>query len=413
MEKYFVAAMSGAQWLGNGSILRLLEYFGNNAQRAWHASITELKKARLTQRTIESFVAFRKKNPDAPERLADYCDRKHFGLCSYVDEDYPPLLKEISSPPVFFYYRGKLQPFVERVGIVGTRNNTDYGKKVALEFAEQLAAVGLTVVSGAARGIDTFAHRGALKTGRTVAVLGYGLNWVFPSENKKLLEEIAENGLVMSEFHPNVKATALTFPQRNRIIAGLCRSVVVVEAGKKSGALITAELALENNRDVFCVPGKLDSTTSSGCNDWIHEGATLVRNVKDVLDHCRFDSEKISVQNLPETNLFEQSLFAQKNLPKQILFERMLSEKSFSVRKPPEQKNLSAPKKLSVPKTPPVALDGLNAKIFEIIPADGFVTDDDILNKIDDVEPYELPQILLELELKNCIVENAGRYTRK
>ena len=372
MEKYFIAAMSGAQWLGNGSILRLLKFFGS-AQKAWRATESELKNAQLHQRAIESFVAFRKEHPDAPERLADYCDRNHFGLCSYVDEDYPPLLKEISSPPAFFYYRGKLQTFVERIGIVGTRQNTGYGRKVALELAENLAAVGLTVVSGAARGIDTFAHRGALKTGRTVAVLGYGFKWVYPRENKKLLEEIAEHGLVLSEFHPDIQPSEGTFPRRNRIIAGLCRGVIVVEAGQKSGALNTATWAVENNRDVFCVPGDIYAEMSLGCNNRIHDGESyLIRNAWDVLEHYDFDVKKLS-----------------------------------------EQKKLSAQENISVSKAPPVALDGLNAKIFEVIPADGSITDDEILDKVDDVAPYELPQILLELEMKGCIVENAGRYTRK
>ena len=359
MEKYFIAAISGAQWLGNMSILRLLEFFGS-AEKAWRAKKSELSETQLNQKAINSFVAWRKEHPDAPERLAEYCDRKHFKLCSYVDEDYPPLLKEISSPPMFFYYRGQLQPFVERIGIVGTRHNTEYGKKAALELAENLSAVGLTIVSGAARGIDTFAHRGALKSGRTVAVLGYGLNWVYPIENKKLLEEIAENGLVMSEFQPNIRPTENTFPQRNRIIAGLCRGVIVVEAGQKSGALITARLALDNDRDVFCVPGKIYSEASFGCNDWIHDGAILIRSAWDILDNYNFNTRKLPAQ-----------------------------------------------------KKQTVALDGVAAKIFELIPADGSITDDEILDKITDVEPYELPQILLELEMKDCIVENAGRYARK
>lgn len=378
MNKYFIATMSGAQWLGNMSILRLLKFFKNDAKAAWSAEKTELKKAGLTRNAVESFVDFRSTHYDAPERLADYCYRKRFGLCSYVDEDYPPILREISSPPAFFYYRGTIQPFVERIAIVGTRHNTDYGQKVALELAENLTATGLTIVSGAARGIDTFAHRGALKHGRTVAVLGYGLNWVYPRENKKLLEQIAENGLVMSEFHPNFEANEGTFPQRNRIISGLCRGVIVVEAGQKSGALNTAQWAADDSRDVFCVPGRIYSEMSVGCHALIRDGARLIRNAWDVLDFYDFDMLKLSLQ------------------------------KNSSL-----QENISKQKILPVPKTPPVELDGVNAKIFELIPADAFITEDEILDRVDDVAPHELPQILLELELKNCIVENAGRYTRK
>lgn len=282
IEKYFIAAIGGAQWLGSQSILRLLKFFGS-AQKAWTADESELKESQLNQRAIESFLNFRKEHPDEPERLADYCDRKHFGLCSYVDEDYPPLLKEISSPPAFFYYRGKLHPFVERIGIVGTRHNTEYGQKVALEFAEKLAATGMTVVSGAARGIDTFAHYGALKSGRTVAVLGCGLDCNIPHDREKFFAQISESGVVISEFNPQVTPTAGTLSARNRIIAGLSKGVIVVEAVPKSGSLITSNYAVEYHRNVFAVPGSIYSDKSVGCNLLIRDGAVPVMCATDVL----------------------------------------------------------------------------------------------------------------------------------
>ncbi|MBO4779383.1 MAG: DNA-processing protein DprA, partial [Selenomonadaceae bacterium] len=201
MEKYFMAAMGGAEGLGNKSIALLLKFFGS-AKAAWSADAADLFKSGVRKNSLEALKEFRAKHPDAPEKLAAYCDRQKISLCSVADEDYPPILKKIDSPPMFFYYRGKLEPLADRIGIVGSRNSTDLGRSVALEFGEELAAAGLTVVSGAARGIDTFAHQSALKTGRTVAVLGCGINHAFPPENKKLLEQIAERGVAISEFLP-------------------------------------------------------------------------------------------------------------------------------------------------------------------------------------------------------------------
>ena len=374
MDKYFVASIAAAKDLGNKRLQHLLEVFGSG-QAIWHAKAVDLKNAGLPKNALASLIDWRQSNPDAPERLADYCQRKGFGLCSFVDEDYPPFLKEISVPPMFFYYRGKLLPDVERVGIVGTRNNTDYGKGVTLALGRELAAAGLTVVSGAARGIDTFAHRAALETGRTIAVLGYGLNWVYPRENKYLLEEIAERGLVMSEFSPNVKANEGTFVTRNRIIAGLCRAVVVVEAGEKSGALNTGSWAVENNREVFCIPGRVRDKKSAGCNKLIYEGAKLIRNARDVLEFYNLDAAS------------------------------PLS---------PSQIELSLPSKVETSPSPPkVELSAVEAKILELIPQGEFVTADEILDKVDDVLPPELPQILLELDMKGCIIDDAGRYARK
>ena len=173
-----MAAMGGADGFGNKSIEKLINFCGS-AKAAWSSDIDDIVHAGIQSRHLEAFVAFRGKHPNAPENLVKYCERHEFNLCSINDEDYPPILKEIDSPPMFFYYRGKLQPHVQRIGIVGSRHNTPYGQNVALQLAEELAAAGFTVVSGAARGIDTFAHRGALKSGRTVAVLGCGIDIAF------------------------------------------------------------------------------------------------------------------------------------------------------------------------------------------------------------------------------------------
>ena len=171
--------------------------------------------------------------------------------------------------------------------MVGSRRASKYGARVAEDIARELSARGVTVVSGAARGIDSAAHRGALstgQTGRTVAVLGCGVDVVYPKENDRLLAEIAESGVVLSEYPPGTQPFSAFFPQRNRIISGLSRGVLVVEAAERSGSLITAELALSEGRDVFAVPGSIYSDTSRGCHNLIRQGAKLTVSAEDILD---------------------------------------------------------------------------------------------------------------------------------
>ena len=271
-EKFFVAALGGAYGLGNKSIASLVNFFGS-AKAVWSADVADLHRAGVRKNAIEAFINFRANNPDAPEKLIDYCDWHKINVCTFFDEDYPPILKEIDSPPVFFYYRGQLQPLAQRISVVGSRNNTTYGQEIALDFAEKFSAAGLTVVSGAAHGIDTFAHRGALKSGRTVAVLGCGLDYKLPKEREQLIAQIAECGAVISEFNPQSATTRGTLVARNRIIAGLSRGIVVVEAGEKSGALIAADCSKRYGRTVFAVPGSIRSDLSAGCHNLIGNGA--------------------------------------------------------------------------------------------------------------------------------------------
>lgn len=376
MEKYYMAAMGGAEGLGNKSIDYLVQAFGS-AKAAWFAETSELINSGVRKNSIAALITFRQQHPDAPEKLIGYCERQKINLCCINDEDYPPILKEINSPPMFFYYRGTLQPNALRIGIVGSRHNTSYGENVALELGEQLAAAGLTVVSGAARGIDTFAHRGALKSGRTVAVLGCGINYIFPRENKKLLERIIENGVVLSEFPPNLTPNSGTFPARNRIIAGLCRGVVVVEAGEKSGALITSNLAADYNRDVFAIPGKIYSEMSKGCHNLIREGATLIKGAQDILNEYSINTPSKAIDKPNKIDTAD----------KVDITDKIKSE-------------------------PKIILDDAAAKVLEVIPFDEYITDDEIIDKLDDINPDELPGIMLELEMNKLIEDNLGRYKR-
>lgn len=281
-EKYFVAALGGAYGLGNKSIALLVNFFGS-AKAVWFADVADLYNAGVRKNALEAFINFRTNNPDAPEKLIDYCDRHKINVCTFFDEDYPPILKEIDTPPVFFYYRGQLQPFAKRISVVGSRNNTNYGQKIALEFAEKFSAAGLTVVSGAAHGIDTFAHHGALKTGRTVAVLGCGLDYKISRERDYLLAQIVERGAVISELNPQSATTGGTLVARNRIIAGLSCGIVVVEAGEKSGALIAADCAKRYGRTIFAVPGSIHSDLSAGCHNLICNGAVPAVSADSVL----------------------------------------------------------------------------------------------------------------------------------
>lgn len=207
-------------------------------------------------------------------------------ILSINDEQYPPLLRQLPDPPPVLYVYGQLIPSDTSVAIVGSRNSTPYGETITRTLAQDLANNQITIVSGMARGIDTSAHKGALDAnGRTVAVMGCGLETVYPAENKALFHSIAKNnGAVISEFSMGARPEAYHFPSRNRIISGMSMGTIVVEAGNKSGSLITARLALEQNRQVFAVPGQVHSQMTEGTHRLIKQGAKLIENAQDVLE---------------------------------------------------------------------------------------------------------------------------------
>lgn len=206
------------------------------------------------------------------------------------DEEYPPMLREIYDPPIVLYVRGELRPADRQgVAVVGSRQTTSYGNEVARRFAYQLAYTGVTVVSGGARGIDTSAHQGALAAGgRTVVVLGTGINLVFPPENRELYERVAASGAVITQFPFDRPADKQSFPIRNRIVAGMTLGTIVVEANLTSGAMITANFAVEYGRQVFAVPGRIDSPRSKGCHELIKKGAKLCEGLEDVLPEFEY-----------------------------------------------------------------------------------------------------------------------------
>jgi DNA processing protein len=218
-------------------------------------------------------------------REVEDCRSRGIGLLTPADGAYPPLLREVFDPPLVLYCWGRPEVLAApSLGMVGARRPTAYGKVMAESLARQAARAGLVVVSGMAFGIDTRSHCGALETGRTVAVLGSGLDVLYPPSNRDLARKIAEKGAVISEYPLGSKPLGFHFPLRNRIISGLSLAVVVVEAGLRSGSLITAKLALEQNRDVLAVPGNATSTLSAGTNWLIQSGAKLVGRWEDVLE---------------------------------------------------------------------------------------------------------------------------------
>jgi DNA processing protein len=261
----------------------LIDRFGS-PQNIFKASEKELASVPGIATDLIDKIRNKDRWIDLKKEIA-FIEKSGIKLVSFQDTDYPPLLKNISSPPLLLYVKGKLkeQDYKMPIAIVGTRKASYYGKTITSELSDNLAQAGFTVVSGMARGIDTSAHQGALKRkGRTIAVLGSGLNFIYPRENKKLSEEIAQNGLLMSEFPLDTPPDRYNFPRRNRIISGLSLGVVVVEAGERSGALITANLALEQGREVFAVPGKIDSKYTQGTHKLIQDGAKLVTQWTDI-----------------------------------------------------------------------------------------------------------------------------------
>jgi len=280
--KYWVA-FSGIPGVGRVRIAQLKDHFGS-LQDAWNAPEGKLKQAGLDSRSADALVTLRPRISvdDEMERL------ERHGVDALICEGpaYPSRLKEIYDYPPVLYVRGKLPADDEPcLAIVGTRRPTVYGRQVTEEIVADLARSSITIISGLARGIDSVAHRTALDAGgKTVAVFGSGLDIVYPGENAKLAQAIAEHGALVSEYPLGVKPKAENFPLRNRIMSGLSLGVLVVEAGERSGALITAQQAMEQNREVFAVPGSILSPASQGTNRLIQEGAKLVRNHTDILE---------------------------------------------------------------------------------------------------------------------------------
>lgn len=281
--------------IGPARLTALLAVCGS-IEAAWKASIQQLQAAHLDKRSQENLLLARRQIDLATEwqRVV----RTGAQVLTWEDEHYPANLREIDAPPPVLYVRGELRPDdVLAVALVGTRRASAYGREVAHLAATEFAHNQVTVISGLALGVDTVAHRAAVEAGgRTIAVLGSGVDQVYPAQNRELADAIMANGALISEYPVGTRPEASNFPPRNRIISGLSRGVVIVEASQRSGALITAQFAAEQSREVFAVPGSILHPGSAGCNELIRQGATPFLSVNDVLDQLNFAT--LSTQTL-------------------------------------------------------------------------------------------------------------------
>lgn len=282
-------ALNMVEHVGPVRLRKLLDHFGGEPAAILRAGVPQLLAVNGIGPDTAEAISGWENTVDLPgelRRVADYGCR----VVTQLDADYPAHLREIYDPPVVLYVKGTLKPEDKNgVALVGSRQTTTYGLETARKLGYQLAYTGVTVVSGGARGIDTSAHQGALTAkGRTIAVLGTGINLVFPPENAELFERIAAQGAVMTQFPFNRPADKQSFPIRNRIVAGMTLGTVVIEANLSSGALITANFATEYGRQVFAVPGRIDSPRSKGCHDLIKKGAKLCEGVEDILSEFEY-----------------------------------------------------------------------------------------------------------------------------
>ncbi len=329
--------------IGTKTILALTEKFGT-AENILNAGFAELIKVYGLNETLAKRILNSKKDIEKSvakfEKDFETLGKSGGTIISYWDEKYPELLKNIGFPPLLLYIKGNVDLLSSQgIAIVGTRKASHYGIKQAEFFAEELSKNKLTIVSGLARGIDTYAHKSTLKNnGNTIAVLGNGLDYVYPPENKNLYKEIAEKGLLVSEYPLGTLPDAVNFPRRNRIISGLTLGTLVIETKLTGGSLLTASYALEQGREVFAVPGNITSPQSEGTNRLIQKGeAKLVTNVDDILSELKISFENtFSESELPRKDIALLDVFEQK------IYE-ILSDKPQHLEAIAEKTNFSIP----------------------------------------------------------------------
>ncbi len=307
-DKYWVG-FNLVKGIGAVRFKQVLDFFGS-AETAWDAPVSGLQAAGLPQRVIENFLLV--KSQVDLERVMERIHHSGTRVITWNDQDYPRRLKEIDQSPPVLFIRGSINVEDDwAVALVGTRRVSPYGRQVANEIATFLGQNGVTVVSGLARGVDAIAHQSALAAGgRTIAVLGSGVDVIYPPEHRKLATEIIAQGALVSDYPLGTSPDGVNFPPRNRIISGLSLATVVVEAGEKSGALITAEFAVEQGRDVFAVPGSILAPQSAGTNHLIEQGARPLLKMGEILEVLKLEQipEKQQARKLNPLNQAEQNL---------------------------------------------------------------------------------------------------------
>ena len=288
----YAAALPGCPRLGAKHMRALMDYF-ETAEDVWKASAESIEKSHiLTGKTLAAFLAYR--NETSLEQIEEKLYRLDIRCSTFEDSDYPPLLSATANPPAVLFYRGALPCFERTIAVVGSRKATAYGIETAHELARGLSAHGITIVSGGARGIDSASHTGAMEGGSpTVVVLACGLDRVYPPENRHLFHQVIESGgTLVSEYPPGTPPLGRQFPARNRIIAGMSRGILVVEAAERSGSLITSDFALEEGRDVFSVPGSIWLPSCKGTNQLIRNGAICCTSADDILSEYGWKEEE-------------------------------------------------------------------------------------------------------------------------
>ncbi|PTV98032.1 DNA processing protein [Halanaerobium saccharolyticum] len=289
----FLNQLSG---FGPRTIIELMSNL-NNLNKMWSLNKQQLRNLGLTEKKIRIFND--QKEKFKPQKITAELKKKNINYLTLYNQEYPARLKEIYDPPPVIFYKGVLNFQLPAVAVIGSRNSTVYGRKIASRTASKLAEKGVNIISGLANGIDSTAHQGALAAdcGITTAVLGNGFDYLYPSQNKLLSQKIIEKGLMLTEFNPAVAPRAKNFPRRNRIISGLADLILVVEAGEKSGTLITVDYALDQGKDIMAVPGNIDRPNSVGCNRLIKKGAAIFTQVSDIIDFLSRYLQQIDSEN--------------------------------------------------------------------------------------------------------------------
>jgi DNA processing protein len=295
-EKGYWIWLSCIPEIGVKRFFYLIERF-DTAKGVWNASDNDI-------RNCNNQIGYKAVNNILDRRSSNYLEdafsiinNGNMSIATLLDEEYPKLLKEIYDPPPVLYYKGNFpHPELPSIAIVGSRMPTSYGVQMAQILSRQLAEAGVVVVSGLARGIDTTAHAAALKAGgHTIGVLGCGVDVIYPPENSRYYTQMAQKGTIVSEYPPGTQPLASNFPARNRIISGLSKGVLVIEARKRSGTLITVDYALEQGRDVYAIPGNINNSCSQGTNQLLKEGAKPVTSVEDILEELNIDIQNANL----------------------------------------------------------------------------------------------------------------------
>lgn len=302
-EKASICMLHSVKGVGHRSLIKIQEKFGS-WHRFLHLNGAQLRQSSLPTEVLDEIIALRQRF-DSESFLAQL-ESRDIGVTVIADHYYPQALKYIANPPVILYYRGHIKEVDSfSLAVVGCRAATPYGKHTARNLGQALAQYQITVVSGMARGIDREAHLGALEgQGLTIAVLGSGIDVVYPRENKALYDQIKREGLIISEFAPGTHPEPRNFPIRNRLISGLAQGVVVVEARIKSGALITADFALEQGKDVFAVPGPINSPPSLGPNRLLQQGAIMYTDISDIIQEYPHLAKDLGGKKFKQEELF-------------------------------------------------------------------------------------------------------------